>query len=323
MSSQDRANEDQTESVSVPAPAGTARAGAPLTLGALTAGRPDAVLALQRRAGNRAVTRALARRQLQRKKSDPLGHKRISASVGQSSYNLAEDVATVAFLLNKVPSAQGGPTIPLKSDGSVSKEDIAALTAAILQFQQAQKGLSQDGHVDPGEATLGRLNSFDVDFFPISPGDIQFAPDPEPPAVDRSGPRGVNTREHELLKSVYGDHLDIGKIVIVFNAVLGAGSTRTIGNTIDVQGPSMSDHTLIHEAGHAYQYQLGDHYIASSLWAQFQAAIRHGDRGYAYQYEDLVDKKVPFDNWNAEQQAEWIADHRQLPPSRRGEPGYP
>jgi hypothetical protein len=323
MSSQDRANEAQTESASVPAPAVTARAGAPLTLAALTAGHPDAVFALQRRAGNRAVTRALARRELQRKKSDPLGHKTISASVGHSSYNLPEDVATVAFLLNKVPSAQGGPTIPLKSDGSVSKEDIAVLTAAILQFQQAQKGLSQDGHVDPGEATLARLNSLDVDFFPISPGDIQFAPDPEPPAVDTRGPRGVNTSEHDLLKSVYGDHLDISKIVIVFNAVLGAGSTRTIGNTIEVQGGSMSDHTLIHEAGHAYQYQLGDHYIASSLWAQFQATIRHGDRGYAYQYEDLVDKKVPFDNWNAEQQAEWIADHRQLPPSRRGEPGYP
>src|SRR5207253_2275965 len=134
------------------APGGAVRAGAPLTLAAVTAGRPDAVLALQRRVGNRAVARALARRQLQRKKTDPLGHKTISASVGHSSYNLPEDVATVAFLLNKVPSAQGGSTIPLKSDGSVSKEDIAVLTAAILQFQQAQKGLSQDGHVDPGEA---------------------------------------------------------------------------------------------------------------------------------------------------------------------------
>ena len=323
MSSQDRANEAQTESAPVPAAAGTGRAGAPLTLAALTAGRPDAVLALQRGAGNQAVTRVLARRQLRRKKSDALGHKTISASVGLSSYNLTEDVATVAFLLNKVPSAQGGPTTALKSDGSVSKEDIAALTAAILQFQQAQKGLSQDGRVDPGEATLVRLNSFDVDFFPISPGDIQFAPDPAPAAVDTSGPRGVNTREHDLLKSVYGDHLDIGKIVIVFNAVLGAGSTRTIGNTIEVQRGSMSDHTLIHEAGHAYQYQLGDHYIASSLWAQFQATIRHGDRGYAYEYQDLVDKNVPFNNWNAEQQAEWIADHQTLPPSRSGQPGYP
>jgi len=105
--------------------------------------------------------------------------------------------------------------------------------------------------------------------------------------------------------------------------VLGAGSTRTIGNTIEVEGASMSEHTLIHEAGHVYQYQRGDHYVASALWAQFQSTIRHGDRGYAYDYADLVRDNVPFDNWNSEQQAEWIADNRKLPPSRRGEPGYP
>jgi len=39
------------------------------------------------------------------------------------------------------------------------------------------------------------------------------------------------------LKSVYGDQLDVSKILIVFNAVLGAGSTRTIGNTGQQEGP--------------------------------------------------------------------------------------
>jgi hypothetical protein len=322
--SQDRATEAKAgESGPEPAAVDPVRAGAPTDLAGVAVGDPGALLALQRRAGNRAVARAVARRPLQRKKTDPLGHKTISASVGQSSYNLPDDVATVAFLLNKVPAAQGGTTVPLKSDGSASKDDIAALTAAIFEFQRAQKGLSQDGHVDPGEATLARLNTFDVDFFPISPGDIQFPPDPPPVKVDTSGPRGVTTHEHEVLKDVYGDHLDVSKLVIVFNAILGAGSTRTIGNTIEVQGATMTEHTLIHEAGHAYQYQRGDHYIASSLWAQFQSTIRHGDRNFAYKYNDLVDKKVPFDNWNAEQQAEWIADHAALPPSRRGEAGYP
>jgi hypothetical protein len=282
--------------------------------------RASAALALQRLAGNCAVADAL---QVQRKKTDPIRHKTIQASVGKGGYNQTDDVATIQFLLNNVPLDSGGPAQPLTSNGEAEGSNFEDTLLAILNFQQHQDGLIRDGRVDPGESTLARLNTYDSPFGRIEPGDISFAPDLPPIKVEEGNPRFLNNREAELLRGVYGDKLDTTKIQITFNAVLGTGSTRTIGNTICAEGATLSDHTLVHEAGHCYQYQRGDSYITSSLSAQAWAVVTHFDRNAAYDYSDVVAEKIPFDKWNSEQQAEWIADHNSLPPSRLGSAGYP
>jgi hypothetical protein len=167
------------------------------------------------------------------------------------------------------------------------------------------------------------LNIYDSSFSRIDPSEIGIPPDIPPPEVKHDGPRGISTREHNLLKDVYGDHLEYGKIQLVANALLGTGSTRTVGNTIEFQHDTISDHTLVHEAGHVYQYQRGDHYAASALWAQGVAVFLHWDRGAAYDYSDEVAKRVPFDNWNAEQQAQWIADKQKAPAEPQGRDRLP
>jgi hypothetical protein len=282
--------------------------------------RASAALALQRLAGNRAVAEAL---QVQRKKTDRIRRKRIQASVGKGGYNQTDDVATIQFLLNNVPVDSGGPAQPLTSDGEVAGGNFRDTLSAILNFQRHQDGLIQDGRVDPGLGTLARLNTYDSMFGRIEPGDIYVPPSDAPVKVEEGNPRFLTQREADLLRAVYGDKLDTTKIMITFNAILGTGSTRTIGNTIDAEGATLTDHTLVHEAGHCYQYQRGDAYITSSLSAQAWAVVTHFDRNAAYDYSDVVAKKIPFDNWNSEQQAEWIADHNSLPPSRVGSAGYP
>jgi hypothetical protein len=147
------------------------------------------------------------------------------------------------------------------------------------------------------------------------PATVQRAPS--------TGPRVLTATEINLLKAVFGTHLDTSLVRIHENSILATGAKRTIGNTINIQGTTISNSTLIHEAAHCYQNQRGDHYVASSLFAQGLSWATSGSRSGAYDYTDEVAKKVPFDDWNSEQQAHWIEDNAQLPPSRRGAPGYP
>jgi hypothetical protein len=151
--------------------------------------------------------------------------------------------------------------------------------------------------------------------------------------------RPLNKHEVAVLTSVYGAHLNLSLIRITQDSVLATGAERTLENTIKIGGSTISDSTLIHEAAHCYQHQRGEHYIASSLKAQAMASLRSapwwavalglgpgllmGSRGAAYDYHDQLAKREPFDDWNSEQQAQWIEDHQQLPPSRRGATGYP
>lgn len=82
----------------------------------------------------------------------------ISASVGNAGRNLKPDSEIVQRLLNNVPSHQGGPDQPLVVDGLPWQNT----QAAIRKFQRIQVGYqSPDGRVDPGHATIAKLNTFE------------------------------------------------------------------------------------------------------------------------------------------------------------------
>lgn len=91
--------------------------------------------------------------------------KKIHASVGmhkngtKNCFNLPNDVQTIVDLLNLVTATEGAPADPLPATSSPGE-----IYQAVLNFQQTQNDLgrlprlSVDGHVDPVNATLDRLN---------------------------------------------------------------------------------------------------------------------------------------------------------------------
>jgi len=88
---------------------------------------------------------------------------RISASVGKfdngrrQSYNFPADQLLVISLLNRIGQAQGGRRENPLSTNVVRGVVTSDLYQAILAFQRTQN-LSVDGHVDPQQATLRRLD---------------------------------------------------------------------------------------------------------------------------------------------------------------------
>jgi len=90
----------------------------------------------------------------------------IGASVGKTNngtkecFNIPKDQLAIIRLLNSIKKADGGrqenplPTTPMPSYGIST----SGLSQAILDFQRKYPGLSQDGHVDPGNATLRKMN---------------------------------------------------------------------------------------------------------------------------------------------------------------------
>jgi peptidoglycan hydrolase-like protein with peptidoglycan-binding domain len=82
--------------------------------------------------------------------------KSIGGSVGLGGSNQSKDIMTIQYLLNCVPPNKGGPPTELAVDGKMGPKTLAA----IKNFQQANSPVS-DGRVDPGKATLVKLQSFD------------------------------------------------------------------------------------------------------------------------------------------------------------------
>jgi hypothetical protein len=69
---------------------------------------------------------------------------------------------------------------------------------------------------------------------------------------------------------------------------------------------------LIHEMGHVWQYQNGGlDYIPSSLIPQIAAGISGQSRNAAYDWRAAIRARIPWENWNAEQQAECISDYNE------------
>jgi hypothetical protein len=129
--------------------------------------------------------------------------------------------------------------------------------------------------------------------------------------------RALTGDEKNLLDGVFGNALSTSIIRIRENATIiaGAGCYRTTGNIINIPGTSIPDHDLIHEAAHVWQHQnsIPFAYAASALSAMAWAQLTEGDWERAYDYSGKVASGAPWSDWNAEQQAHWIEDHRRLP----------
>ncbi len=131
--------------------------------------------------------------------------------------------------------------------------------------------------------------------------------------------RSLTAAEQAYLREIFHDSVDFAPVVIVRDTALAAGAPRTTGNTINLQaghfvGDTMdlSPHgwlTLAHEMGHVWQHQNGGlSYIPSSLIPQAVAASRGLSRNVAYEWRACARMRLPWEQWNAEQQAECIGD---------------
>lgn len=135
--------------------------------------------------------------------------------------------------------------------------------------------------------------------------------------------RELTEEERAYARRTYGDSVDLDDVNVVHNSIFSTGCTRTIGNSIyvedgDYDEPNTSDNSmnggtntvLTHEMGHVWQYQNGGMgYAVDALWNQARAALGGGDRGGAYNWRDAQGKGVPWDQWNAEQQAEAMQEY--------------
>lgn len=141
--------------------------------------------------------------------------------------------------------------------------------------------------------------------------------------------RSLSGPERDYLGEIYHDSVDMSKVTITRGSALAAGAARTTGNTINLQDQHFKGDTmelsdagllvLAHEMGHVWQYQNGGlAYIPSSLIPQAVAALSGGDRNAAYDWRAMVRAKVPWEQWNAEQQAECISDYNEALRKCRG-----
>ena len=114
--------------------------------------------------------------------------------------------------------------------------------------------------------------------------------------------RRLTESEIESLRKVYGDSIDYDQIRVKEDTggILGIGGRAfTIGNTIYITDKEeVSDALLVHEAGHAWQFQHGGlDYISDALISRYL-----GGEGY-----DLAAPLIAGKSWeelNPEQQAE-------------------
>lgn len=134
--------------------------------------------------------------------------------------------------------------------------------------------------------------------------------------------RSLSQPERDYLFDIYRDSVDYDKVTITRGSALAAGAARTTGNTINLQDEhfkadtlELSDEGLLvlaHEMGHVWQYQNGGlAYIPSSLIPQLVAAVKGQSRNVAYDWRTAAAKKLPWHEWNAEQQAECISDYNE------------
>lgn len=122
--------------------------------------------------------------------------------------------------------------------------------------------------------------------------------------------RPISQKEIRIAQTVFGDAIDYYLVWLDERAVLGPkqGNFAYVGfNTINSYG-QMSNHILIHELMHIWQFQhLGSVYIWRALWAQ------HSREKYNYgglqRLKEQVKEKASILSFNYEQQGDIIADY--------------
>jgi hypothetical protein len=132
--------------------------------------------------------------------------------------------------------------------------------------------------------------------------------------------RDLTEPEKNAARPIFRASLDLDKVQIQRGSVFSGGNTpRTSGNTINFPdsyfNPGtmvLTPHgalTLIHELVHVWQYQHGGFdYVESSLVPQGVAGSRGLSRNVAYNWRNADDSRLPWERWNAEQQAACIGD---------------
>jgi hypothetical protein len=131
--------------------------------------------------------------------------------------------------------------------------------------------------------------------------------------------------EIKYAKEIFADSLDYSVIRITRHNLASTGASKTIGNTIHLQdgdekyplfaqdGKNLTEigrRVLIHEMAHVWQYQNGGwKYAPDSLLSQLGAFITTGKRENAYHWKEPHSKKVPWEQWNPEQQASAVEEY--------------
>lgn len=135
--------------------------------------------------------------------------------------------------------------------------------------------------------------------------------------------RKLSQPEKDYARVIYRNSVDLDAVELRRDSVLSSGNTpRTVGNTINLPDSYFVGGTLelaqasllvvIHELGHVWQYQHGGYaYIPSSLLPQAAAGLRGQSRNVAYDWRSADTNHIPWEEWNAEQQAECISDYNE------------
>lgn len=154
----------------------------------------------------------------------------------------------------------------------------------------------------------------------------------EAPVIDLSatmpggkGSRPLTAAEIEHARAIYGDSIDYSKVRMTSDHWLSTGAPKCIGNTMHMRsdwgGSNFKENgeltangleLMMHEIGHVWQYQNGGAaYIGDSLWSQFKGWVTGGSRNEAYDWKSAHEAKIPWEDWNPEQQATAVEDYHE------------
>jgi hypothetical protein len=135
--------------------------------------------------------------------------------------------------------------------------------------------------------------------------------------------RKLTQPEKDAAKAIFRTSVDLDVVEIRRGSFLSGGATpRTSGNVINMSDDQFVGNTLtlapdgaltlIHELVHVWQYQHGGFsYVESSLVPQAVATSRGISRNAAYNWRDSVNNRIPWEQWNAEEQAQCISDYNE------------
>jgi hypothetical protein len=119
--------------------------------------------------------------------------------------------------------------------------------------------------------------------------------------------RALSAAEREVLTRVYRGSVELGAVRLVpGRAGVFSLSRRpfTLGATIYLKADTVSDHLLVHECAHVWQFQhFGPRYAAEAVWAQLAL------KGAAYRWTRELDRgRTHWREFNREAQAQFLED---------------